>query len=83
MTSKKEIVFERKAAIGGAYLDPHFYQAYWELVEALHELIPDDRSFGALGLQGVASMCRARTKAIVDKAKIMENIMKAVTAGRK
>jgi len=53
------------------------------LVTALHELIPDDRSHGSLQLNGVGSMCRARTKAIVDKAKTMENIMKAVTAGRK
>lgn len=83
MTPEEEIIFKKRQLTGGAYLDPEFYKAYWELVKSLHELIPDDRSHGALSLQGVASMCRARTKAIVDKAKIMENIMKAVTVERK
>jgi hypothetical protein len=79
----EEIVFKKRAATGGAYLDENFYKSYWELVKALYELIPEDRSHGALGLGGVGSMCRARTKAIVEKAKTMENIMKAVTYGRK
>jgi hypothetical protein len=83
MNDKEQLVFTKRQSTGGAYLDPNFLQAYWELVKALHELIPYDRSHGALSLQGVASMCRARTKAIVEKAKTMENIMKAVTAGRK
>lgn len=77
-----ELIFTKKQATGGAYLDPNFLKAYWDLVESLHELIPEDRSHGSLSLQGVGSMCRARCKAITDKAKIMENIMKAVTAGR-
>lgn len=78
-----EIIFKKRNPTGGAYLDPDFLKAYWELVTALHELIPDDRSHGSLQLGGVGTMCRARTKAIVDKAKTMENIMKAVTIGRK
>lgn len=78
-----EITFKKSNATGGAYLDQDFLKAYWELVIALHELIPNDRSFGNISLHGIASMCRARTKAVVDKAKTMENIMKAVTAGRK
>jgi hypothetical protein len=78
-----KLIFKKRQSTGGAYLDPNFLKAYWELVEALHDLIPDDRSQGALGLQGVATMCRARVKAITDKAKTMESIMKAVTAGRR
>ena len=80
---KKEIVFKKPGATGGAYRDPEFINAYWELVTSLSELITSDRAHGSLTIHGVGSMCRARTKAIVDKAKTMENIMKAVTAGRK
>lgn len=83
MTEKDELIFRRPQNTGGAYRDEEFVKAYWEVVTALHELIPADRSHGSLALEGVASMCRARTKAVVEKAKIMENIMKAVTTGRK
>lgn len=79
----EELIFKKRQVTGGAYLDPEFLKAYWELVVALHDLIPEDRSFGALQLGGVGTMCRARCKAIVDKAKTMENIMKAVTIGRR
>ena len=81
--TREEIVFKKPGATGGAYRDPEFIKAYWELVESLSELIQSDRSHGNVSIVGCASMCRARTKAIVDKAKTMENIMKAVTAGRK
>lgn len=82
MNKESEIIFKKPQATGGAYLDPEFIKSYWDLVISLSELIPDDRSHGALQLSGVGAMCRARCKAISDKAKIMENIMKAITYKR-
>lgn len=78
-----EICFKKPNESGGVYRDPEFLKAYWELVISLSELIPDERSYGNLSLSGVASISRARCKSIVAKAKIMSDIMTAITVGRK
>ncbi len=67
---------------GGCFGDPDFYNAYIDLIKALGELIPKDRSHGALSLKGTGAMARAKCKAVVAKARVMEEMMKAVTYGR-
>lgn len=66
----------------GVYGDPSFYDAYLDLVRSVGELIPSDLSHGALKNSGVGATARARCKVITAKAKILEQIMTAITKGR-
>lgn len=67
----------------GVWGNDDFWRAYVDLLTELQQLIPADTSHGALALHGVAAMARAKCKAVVAKARIMEDKMKAVTAGRR
>lgn len=67
---------------GGVYGDPSFYDAYLDLVRSIGELIPSDLSYGSLKNNGVGPTARARCKAVTAKAKILEEIMSAITKGR-
>ena len=66
----------------GVYGDPSFYDAYIDLIKSIGELIPVEMSSGSLQNNGVGATARARCKAITAKAKIMEEIMSAITKGR-
>lgn len=65
---------------GGIWGDDDVWKALMDLRESLDTLVPEHRV--ALGLHGTGSMARAKCKAIVAKARILEDMVKAVTAGR-
>lgn len=69
----------------GVYGDPDVYEAYKDLYLTLHAFMNDnqDMSYGNLSLGGVASMIRAKSSAIIQKAKILDTIIKAVCTGRR
>lgn len=70
----------------GVYGDKDVYKAYKELYETVHTFMDEvsyDSGSGNLSLGGVASKCKARSKAIVAKAKMLDDMIKAVCVGRK
>jgi len=77
---KTEIPTKPRAGIWG---NNDFWMSYMDLFNDLCKLIPNDCSSGNLSLPGVAARARTKCKAIVMKAKIMEDMMRAITIGRK
>jgi hypothetical protein len=69
----------------GVLGDPDVWMAYKDLYFELHSLINDrqDSSYGNISLGGVASILRSKANSITQKAKIFENILKAVCIGRR
>lgn len=73
----------KEKPLSGLYGSSELYRACKDLQDELDNFIMEDRSHGNLSLGGVASMARAKAFALVQKAKIVESITKAITNGRK
>lgn len=65
----------------GVWGDDDIYKAYKDLVKELGELIPEKETIG-LHISGAAAKCRSKAKMIKAKATILEDMVKAVCAGR-
>ncbi len=65
----------------GIWGNDNIWNAYQDLQDSLEELIPDHAV--GLHISGTASMARAKGKAIIAKAKILNQMISAVCIGRK
>lgn len=66
----------------GLYSDGDLFRLYNEMYDALNDFMPSDTSEGNLSIKGTASKARAKAKELVFKARALEEMTKAITAGR-